>query len=177
MPANRAHFVARREMTGRGAGAPAPLQRPLPRGDRQVNGSTFAFLFAEMIAYFQQRITSASDLENRCGAGRREESSARAKTCPFTLSPFSSSLCGYIFPSFSPSPVRRLQSAGFTVGQRYLELVSLRERPGKRETTVVGILQFLSGTVWMQLFGKTADALEKSTDTANACELWLECLG
>ncbi len=43
----------------------APLQRPLPRGDRQINSSSFAFLFAEMISYFQQRITTASDLENR----------------------------------------------------------------------------------------------------------------
>jgi hypothetical protein len=77
------------------------------------------------------------------------------------------------FPHLTASVLpssRRLQAAGCTVGQRYLELVSLRERPGKRETTVVGILQFLSGTVWMGLFGKTADALEKSTDTANACE-------
>ena len=33
---------------------------------------------------------------------------------------------------------------------------------------MVGLLQFLSSVVWQQLFGKSADALEKSTDTANA---------
>jgi hypothetical protein len=43
----------------------APLARPLPRGERQINGSSFAFLFAEMISYYQQRITTAADLENR----------------------------------------------------------------------------------------------------------------
>ncbi len=80
------------------------------------------------------------------------------------------SLTPHVITPYRPPLPRRLQSAGFTVGQRYLELVSLRERPGKRETSVVGVLQFLSGTVWMQLFGKTADALEKSMDTANACE-------
>ena len=30
------------------------------------------------------------------------------------------------------------------------------------------MLQFVSSTVWQQLFGKIADALEKSTDTANS---------
>ncbi len=58
---------------------------------------------------------------------------------------------------------------GFGIGQRFLELAALRDRPGRRETGVVGMLQFLSGGAWMALFGKTADALEKSTDTANAC--------
>jgi hypothetical protein len=48
-------------MAARAAGG--PLARPLPRGDRQVSGSSFAFLFAEVISYFQTRITTASDLE------------------------------------------------------------------------------------------------------------------
>jgi hypothetical protein len=64
----------------------------------------------------------------------------------------------------------RLHGIGMNIGQRYFELVSYREKLGKRETTMVGILQFLSGTVWMQLFGKTADALEKSTEQAHACK-------
>jgi hypothetical protein len=62
----------------------------------------------------------------------------------------------------------RLEQAGYGVGLRCLELVALKERPTKRETTIVGMLQFVSSALWQALFGKTADALEKSTDTANA---------
>lgn len=54
------------------------------------------------------------------------------------------------------------------MGLRFLELLAFREKPGKREISVIGMLQFVSSTVWQQLFGKSADALEKSTDTPNA---------
>ncbi len=102
------------------------LQRTLPRaGDRNVSLSTFGFLFAEFISYYQQRVTSMSDLETR------------------------------------------LESAGRDVGVRFLELVAFRDRGGKRESTVVGMLQFVSGPAWQCLFGKNADALEKSTEQPN----------
>ncbi len=111
------------------AAAVSVLQKPLPRGpphgERSVSLSTFGFLFAEMIAYYQTRVTSMSDLETR------------------------------------------LESAGRDVGLRFLELVAFRDKPGKRETTVVGMLQFVSGPAWQCLFGKTADALEKSTEQPN----------
>ena len=61
----------------------------------------------------------------------------------------------------------RLEAAGRDVGHRFLELVAFRDKPGKRETTVVGMLQFISGPAWQCLFGKNADALEKSTDKPN----------
>jgi len=105
---------------------PSGLSRPLPRtGERSVSGSAFAFLFAEMITYYQARIQSASELETR------------------------------------------LSAAGESVGQRLWDVVSLRDRPAKRELTVVNVLQFISGSVWQQLFGKPADALEKSTDPSH----------
>ena len=102
-----------------------PLGRPLPRGDRLVSSSTFAFLFAELISYLQARVTSMSDLE------------------------------------------ARLEAAGAGLGARFLELAAFREKPGRRETSVVAMLQFISGAAWQSLFGKHADALEKSTETAN----------
>jgi trafficking protein particle complex subunit 5 len=54
------------------------------------------------------------------------------------------------------------------VGRRFLEVVSFRDRPGRRETGVVPMLQFVSSSVWSTLFGRPADALERSTDKANA---------
>lgn len=62
----------------------------------------------------------------------------------------------------------RLDAAGYGVGLRFLELIFFRDRPAKRETTVVTMLQFISSTVWVHLFSKSADALEKSTDAANS---------
>lgn len=49
-----------------------------------------------------------------------------------------------------------------------LETVAFREKPGRRETSVVSMLQFVSGVLWPALFGKQADALEKSTEHAHA---------
>ena len=60
----------------------------------------------------------------------------------------------------------RLETAGYGIGVRFLELVAFKERSGKRETGVIGILQFVSGPLWQQLFGKPADALEKSVSRA-----------
>jgi hypothetical protein len=104
---------------------PSVLQKPLPRGERTASLSAFGFLFAEMITYYQGRVTSMSDLETR------------------------------------------LEAAGRDVGLRFLELVAFRDKAGKRETTVVGMLQFVSGPAWQCLFGKNADALEKSTEQPN----------
>jgi len=106
------------------------LSRPLARaGERSVSGAAFAFLFSELVAYAQSRISTASDLENR------------------------------------------LAAAGAGVGARLWEPCCLRaERPGaapRREAGAVGCLQLLSGPVWAQLFGRAADALERSTDPAH----------
>lgn len=112
----------------------APLAKPLPSG-RTVSLSAFAFLYGEMVSYFQARTTSMADLETR------------------------------------------LDNAGYGIGVRLLELTAFKDRPAKRDITVLSALQFVSGTLWTHLFGKTADTLQKtadtlqkSTDTANACE-------
>ncbi|KAL1923012.1 uncharacterized protein VTP21DRAFT_9388 [Calcarisporiella thermophila] len=59
---------------------------------------------------------------------------------------------------------RRLNEFGYRVGQRFLELLMWRERHGKRETRVLGVLYFVHTVVWKCLFGKQADSLEKSTE-------------
>lgn len=59
----------------------------------------------------------------------------------------------------------RLNRLGYHVGQRVLELILLREgKSAKRETRIIGILQFINTTLWKALFGRNADALEKSTE-------------
>mmetsp|Transcript_7323 Transcript_7323/g.8403 ORF Transcript_7323/g.8403 Transcript_7323/m.8403 type:complete len:193 (-) Transcript_7323:355-933(-) len=59
----------------------------------------------------------------------------------------------------------KLKDLGHQVGWRILNLVVYRERPQKRDTKVVNILQFISSKCWKMLFGKSTDALERSTES------------
>lgn len=51
------------------------------------------------------------------------------------------------------------------IGRRVLELACLREKSSRRETRLLGILQFVQSTVWKMLFGQPADGgIEKAVD-------------
>jgi len=63
----------------------------------------------------------------------------------------------------------RLNDYGRRVGAKLFELVVFRERNAKRETRVLGILQFIHTTIWKTLFGRPADSLEKSRDNEDEC--------
>ncbi|KAK9468830.1 NO signaling/Golgi transport ligand-binding domain-containing protein [Lipomyces arxii] len=59
----------------------------------------------------------------------------------------------------------KLSEYGYHVGQRVLELTAIREiKNSKREIRVLGLLQFININIWKAIFGKPADALEKSKD-------------
>ena len=58
----------------------------------------------------------------------------------------------------------RLEASGRDVGARLGEALAARERPGKRETRLITMLQFVSGPCWRVLFGRAADSLERSTE-------------
>ncbi|DAZ93279.1 TPA: hypothetical protein N0F65_010903 [Lagenidium giganteum] len=60
--------------------------------------------------------------------------------------------------------VSGLEDAGFGVGVRVMELICHREKSGRRETRLINMLQFIVSTCWKALFGKAADALERSTE-------------
>ena len=64
---------------------------------------------------------------------------------------------------------RKLANVGFDVGVRMLELLVHREKAGKRENRILGILSFLHTNVWKNLFGKTADSLERGTSVSTLC--------
>jgi trafficking protein particle complex subunit 5 len=63
----------------------------------------------------------------------------------------------------------RLQELGFGVGQRLIEMIGSRERLTKRETRILGILQFVTTTVWRHLFGKQAETLERAMENEDEC--------
>ncbi|ETV74089.1 hypothetical protein H257_11394 [Aphanomyces astaci] len=69
---------------------------------------------------------------------------------------------------------RKLEAAGYGVGVRVLELLSYRDMNGnvskdklRRETRLINMLQFVVSVCWKTLFGKPADALERSTGNEN----------
>mmetsp|Transcript_22870 Transcript_22870/g.48650 ORF Transcript_22870/g.48650 Transcript_22870/m.48650 type:complete len:212 (+) Transcript_22870:102-737(+) len=62
---------------------------------------------------------------------------------------------------------RRLESSGYGVGLKMLELISYRNREHKRETRLMNMLHFVSTQVWRALFGKPADSLERSVENAD----------
>jgi len=62
---------------------------------------------------------------------------------------------------------RRLESSGYGVGLKILELLAYRSRETRREIRLMNILQFVSTHVWKSLFGKPADSLERSIDHAD----------
>lgn len=74
---------------------------------------------------------------------------------------------------------RSLNNLGYTIGLKYLELTSLRlnfanniisngkSNVAKRNTKVLETLQFIVSTIWLNLFDKAADSLEKSSENEN----------
>jgi len=58
----------------------------------------------------------------------------------------------------------KLEDVGVGIGRRVLELGCVRDKSSKRETRMLGILQFITSTVWKMLFGSAADSLEKSVE-------------
>ncbi|KAJ6224597.1 hypothetical protein RDWZM_003142 [Blomia tropicalis] len=61
----------------------------------------------------------------------------------------------------------KLSEIGYNVGQRVVDLMLIREKTYKRETRLINMLIFIRSKVWMTLFGKEADKLEKGNDEKN----------
>lgn len=67
---------------------------------------------------------------------------------------------------------KRLSELGYTVGARFLELLVFREKNFKRKTSLLEILGFIHSTVWLKLFNKKADSLEKNTEKDDECTIY-----
>jgi len=65
-----------------------------------------------------------------------------------------------------------LHQAGYSIGLRLLDLMALRDKVQKREKNLVDLLSFIAGTVWKNLFGKTADGLERSNESKDVYYLF-----
>ncbi|KAF2453226.1 transport protein particle complex subunit [Lineolata rhizophorae] len=102
----------------------------------ELSRASFAYLFVEMIGYAQRRVTGIADLE------------------------------------------KRLNAQGYPIGLRLLDLLLYRtassssssssslSASGPRPTRILPLLQFITTTLWRHLFGRPADALERSAASA-----------
>ncbi|KAG9223295.1 hypothetical protein PLEOSDRAFT_1037277 [Pleurotus ostreatus PC15] len=66
---------------------------------------------------------------------------------------------------------RRLNTLGYRVGVRVLEMMMIRQESSsknpKRETRLLPVLMLIHSQVWKAVFGKAADAIEKSVENAD----------
>lgn len=65
---------------------------------------------------------------------------------------------------------KKLEEAGYGIGQRMTELIGVREKSTKRETRLVNMLQYVTNVVWKHLFNKSADNLERSMENEDECK-------
>ena len=61
-------------------------------------------------------------------------------------------------------PEGKLRALGMSTGIRLLDILYLREKPFRRETRLLGLLQFIAGPVWKAVFGRAADLTESSDE-------------
>ncbi|KAF5382235.1 hypothetical protein D9757_008926 [Collybiopsis confluens] len=69
---------------------------------------------------------------------------------------------------------KRLNTLGYRVGSRVLELSAYRleslSKAPKRETRLLPALMSIHTQIWRAVFGKSADAIEKSVDNVDECK-------
>jgi hypothetical protein len=65
--------------------------------------------------------------------------------------------------------INRLSEMGYSVGQRVIDSMFIRDKNYKREIRLINMLVFIRTKVWMTLFGKEADKLEQANDDETTC--------
>lgn len=150
---------------------------PLLAHPSQVNLSTFSYLFSELIQYCQARVSNIGELERRSVdpvkdahadpivVGRRH-----AREMSRALSGRRATSWQRTDPSTPCPNMHRLDTVGFGVGVRLLELLSYRERNSRRDLKLLDALRFVHTTLWRYLFGRPAKDLEQSNNVrAGVC--------
>jgi hypothetical protein len=121
----------------------------------ELSRAAFAYLFIEMIAYAQKGAKDVGDLEQRyveC-------------TSPSFAEPWNymrKHICNRGILLTRPN---RLNQQGYPIGLRLLDLLLSRSSnplASIRPTRILPLLQFIAQQVYRHLFGRPADALERS---------------
>jgi hypothetical protein len=145
---------------------PTVLDKPISRGTTQVSLSAFSYLFSELVQYCR-----ATDLEKRMfdmgyGIGLRalELITWRTSVQHYLLSNAQSGSGGGGGGGGGSGGGSSGGSGGPIVHQAPISLHNIGSLQGRKEKSLVAMLQTLHSQMWKALFGKTADGLEKATD-------------
>lgn len=57
-----------------------------------------------------------------------------------------------------------LSNYGYPIGEKLLEISTLRDKGFKKETKIESILHFIHNNLWKMLFNKQADGIQRSTE-------------
>jgi hypothetical protein len=113
----------------------------------ELSRAAFAYLFIEMIAYAQKGAKDVGDLEQRY------------------VMPLDMRLRYYITRAVADTQLDRLNQQGYPIGVRLLDLLLSRSAnplASIRPTRIITLVQFIAQQVFRHLFGRAADALERS---------------
>ncbi|KAI6709570.1 hypothetical protein JHW43_007894 [Diplocarpon mali] len=107
---------------------------------QELSQATFAYLIGEMVSYAQKRVTGIQDLEKRLVLCDR-------------------SILHHLWRT-------KLNVQGHPIGIKLLDLLLYREpvRTQVRPLNIIALLQFITTKLWLHLFSRPADALEKSSN-------------
>lgn len=133
----------------------------------ELSQASFAYLFAEMVSYAQRRVTGIQDLEKRYAAHlplRLPPSTPASppdhrQALPVTKTP--ADRCTRACP-----PAHRLNVQGHPIGLKLLDLLLHREPPRSqlRPRDIITLLHFVKIQLWTHLFGRQADAIQRSSN-------------
>ena len=62
---------------------------------------------------------------------------------------------------------KQLEELGLPLGARFLELLCLREKGSKKETTIVNLLMMIRNNLWPLMFNKVSCVVEQHMDQEN----------
>ncbi|KAG8530395.1 uncharacterized protein KY384_004897 [Bacidia gigantensis] len=99
----------------------------------ELSRASFAYIFAEMVAYAQKKVTGIQDLERRLNE--------QGYPLGLRLTPLRAESCH---------------------GKPVLHRLSTPTAPQPRPTRILPLLQFIANPLWRHLFNRPADAVESS---------------
>lgn len=117
----------------------------------EVSASALQFLFSELVQYSHKRVDGIADLEKR-----------------------HSHFISFNFKCTFPNISYRLNVLGYRVGCRAFELASWRaessSKNSKREIRFLPALMIIHTQLWRAVFGRPADAIERSVEKEDECQ-------
>ena len=148
---------------------PAATQAPPPPQSKPNPGDTHAFTSLPQPKPFVPALRYPSNRKTIYDRNLNRTKASETSLASFAYL-FNTLITYHHARSGSVSEIEtRLNRAGYPIGLKLLDLLLYRQPPrsAQRPTRILDLLQFIHGTLWRALFGRSADALEQSTSKKN----------